>query len=67
MIAAIDEKVAARVGELAFFDILHPCSVHAYRYVMFGFARYCACMTTNALTLVYYEGIFCQVGFLLTG
>ena len=67
MIAAIDEKITARVGELAFFDVLDPRSVNADGDVMFGFARYSASMTADALALVDDKSIFRQVGFPLVG
>ena len=63
MIAAVDEKIAARVGKLAFFDVLDPCSVNAYWNVVFGFARYGAGMAADALALVDDKSVFRQPGF----
>ena len=63
MIAAIDEKIAARVGEFAFFDVLHPRSVHADRDVVFGFARDRTRVAADALALIDHEGVFRHVGF----
>ena len=67
MIATIDEKIAARVGKLAFFDVLDPCSVNANRHIVFGFARHGAGMAANALALVDDKGVFRHVGFPLVG
>ena len=67
MIAAVDEKIAARVGKLAFFNILDPSSVHANRDIVFGFACDCTGMAANTLTLVDDKGVFRHVGFLLIG
>lgn len=67
MIAAVDEKITARVGKFAFFDVLDPRSVNADRDVVFGFTRYGAGMTADALTLVDDKSVFCQVGFPLVG
>ena len=58
MVAAVHQKIAARVGELAFFDVFDPCAVDADGYVVFGLARYRAGVAANALALVYYEGVF---------
>lgn len=67
MIAAVDEKITARVGKFAFFDVLDPRSIHADRDVVFGFTRYGAGMTADALALVDDKSVFCQVGFPLVG
>jgi hypothetical protein len=67
MIATIDEKIATRVRELAFFDVLHPRSVHANGNIVFGFARHGAGMAANALALVDDKGVFRHVGFPLVG
>ena len=67
MIAAIDEKIAAGVGELAFFDVLDPCPVHANRNIVFGFARYSTGMTAYTLALVDDKCVFRHVGFPLIG
>jgi len=58
VIAAIDKKIAARVGELTFFDVLDPCAIDADGHVVLGFACHGACMAANTLALVDYEGIF---------
>jgi len=65
VIAAIDKKIAAGVGKLAFFDILDPGSIHANRNIVFGFARYSTGMTAYTLALVDDKGVFRHVGFLL--
>src|SRR5438876_5440486 len=57
MIAAIDEKIAARVGELAFFDVLNPCPVNANRNIVFGFACYSTGMAAYTFALVDHEGV----------
>ena len=67
MIATIDEKITARVGKLAFFDVLDPRSVNAYWNVVFGFARYGAGMTADALALVDDKSVFRQISFPLDG
>ena len=64
MIAAIDKKVAARVGKLSFFDVLHPRPVHANGYVVFGFARYSTRVAADALTLIDHEGILFHSAYL---
>ncbi len=63
MIATVNEKIAARVGKLAFFDVLDPCPVDANRNIVFGFARYGAGMAADALALVDDKGVFRHVGF----
>ena len=67
MIATVDKKIAARVGKFAFFDVLDPRSVNADRDVVFGFTRYGAGMTADALALVDDKSVFRQVGFPLVG
>jgi hypothetical protein len=63
VIAAIDKKIAARVGKLTFFDVLDPRSVNANGNIMFGFACYSAGMTANTFALVDDKGIFRHIGF----
>ena len=67
MIAAVDQKIAARVGELAFFDVLHPRSIDADRDIVFGFARDGTGMAADALALVDHKGVFRHAGFPLVG
>jgi hypothetical protein len=67
VVAAIDEKIAARVGELAFFDVFHPGAIHADRDIVFGFARDSAGMAADALALVDHKGVFRHAGFPLVG
>jgi hypothetical protein len=67
MIAAIDKKITARIGKLAFFDVLDPGSVNANGNIMFGFARYSTGMTAYTLALVDDKGVFRHVDFLLMG
>ncbi len=61
MIAAIDQKITARVGELAFFDILDPGSINPDGNVVLCLTGNGACMTANALALVDDKGIFRHV------
>src|SRR5438105_1234894 len=58
VVAAIDEKIAARVGELTFFDILYPRAIDTDGNVMFSFTCNSACMTTDTFTLVNDKGVF---------
>ena len=58
MVAARDLKYAARVGENALFDVLHPGPVHANRYLVLGLARHRAGVTTDALAVIDYEAVF---------
>ncbi len=39
MVAAIDEEIAACVGELALLDVLDPCAIHANRHIMLSLTR----------------------------
>ena len=57
MVTTVDEKIAARVGKFAFFDVLNPGAIDADRNVVFCFACHCAGVTANALALVDYESI----------
>jgi hypothetical protein len=63
MIAAIDKKVAARVGKFTFFDVLDPRSVNADGNIVFGFACYSTGMTAYTLALVDDKSVFRHVGF----
>ena len=63
MIATVDKKIAARVGELAFFDILDPGAIDPNRNIVFGFARYRTSMTAYALALVDDKGVFRHVDY----
>jgi hypothetical protein len=63
MIATVDKKIATRVGELAFFDILDPGAIDPNRNIVFGFARYCTGMTAYALALVDDKGVFRHVDY----
>ena len=66
MIAAVDEKIAPRIGKLTFLDVLDPRSIHADGYVMFGLARHRAGVAADALALVDHEGVFRHELFLLS-
>ena len=57
MVAAIDEKIATRVGKLAFFDILDPCAVDTDRYIMLRFASDGTGMSPDAFPMVNNKGI----------
>ena len=52
MIATVDEKIAARVGKLALFDIFDPGAIYAERDVVFFFAGHRARMTADATVVV---------------
>ena len=67
MIASIDKKITARVGELAFFDVFDPGAIDANGDVVFGFAGHGAGMAADTLALVDDKGVFRHVGFLLIG
>jgi hypothetical protein len=58
MVAARDLEYAARVGENALFDILDPGPVHAHGYMVLGFARHRAGVTSDALAVIDYEAVF---------
>src|SRR6266702_2230365 len=58
MIAAVDQKIAPRVGELTLFDILYPRAINTDRNIMFGLARHGAGMTADTLALVYNKRVF---------
>ena len=67
VIAAVDEKKAARVGKLAFFDIFDPCAIDSNRDIMLCFASHCAGMAANTLALVDDKSVFRHVGFSFIG
>ncbi len=66
VVAARDEEVASRVGELALLDVLHPRSVDADGHVVLGFAGDRAGVAADALALVDDEAIL-HVGILPGG
>ena len=57
MVAARDLKntTSIRVGSL--LHVLHPRTIHPKWNVVLRFARYCTCMTTNALAIVNNEAV----------
>jgi len=57
VIAAVYQEIAARVGELAFFDVLYPGAVDTDGDVVFGFTRHCTGVAADALALVNDKGI----------
>ncbi|HLG62964.1 MAG TPA: hypothetical protein VKY19_13580 [Ktedonosporobacter sp.] len=61
MIAAIHQKIATRVGKLAFFYVFDPGAVHANGHIMFSFTRYRAGVTADTFTLVNNEGVFHKI------
>jgi len=63
VVAAVDEKIAASVGKLAFFDVFHPGSIHANGHIVFGLARDSTGVTADALALVNYESILRHESF----
>ncbi|GAC1396902.1 MAG: hypothetical protein NVSMB49_01800 [Ktedonobacteraceae bacterium] len=52
MIAAIDQEIAARIGELPAFDVLDPGAVDTDGDIMFSLTRNGASMTSDTLALV---------------
>jgi hypothetical protein len=58
MIAARDLKYAPGVGVEAFFDVLHPGSIHADRNLIFSFACDRAGVASDALAIIDYESVF---------
>jgi hypothetical protein len=67
VIATVDEKIAARVGKLALFDIFDPGAIDANRDVVLCFASHCAGVAANTLTLVDDKGVFRHNDFPLVG
>src|SRR5579859_1029769 len=63
MIAAVDQEIAARVGEFSALDILHPGAIDTDRYIVFGFTGNCTGVTANALALVNHKSILRHVRF----
>src|SRR5205814_8578391 len=57
VIAAVHQKIAAGIGELAPLDVLDPCSIHSDGDIVFGFACNGAGMTADALALIHDETI----------
>ena len=66
MIAAVNEKIAPRIGKLTLLDVLDPRSIHSYGYIMFGLACHRAGVAADALALVDHEGVFRHELFLLS-
>jgi hypothetical protein len=62
VITARHLKYATRVGENALFDIFHPSPVHAHRHMIFGLARHCAGVASDAFAVIDYEAVFHPVG-----
>jgi hypothetical protein len=58
MVAACDLKYAAGVGENAFLDVFDPGAVHAYGDLVFGFARHCTGVASDALAVIDYKAVF---------
>jgi len=52
MIAARDLEDSPGIGECSLFNILHPGTVHAERYMVFGFTSHGAGMAANTLSVV---------------
>jgi hypothetical protein len=52
VVAAVDQKITAGVGELALLDIFHPRAVYPYGNVVLGFTCHSAGMAADALALV---------------
>ena len=60
MIAAIDKKIAAGVGKLAFFDVLDPGSINPNGDIVLCLAGDRASVAPDTFALVYHEGVFCH-------
>ena len=58
MIATRDLENPARIGELSFFDVLHPGAVDSHRNMIFRLAGYSAGVTTDALPIVDDKSVF---------
>src|SRR5579875_84633 len=58
VIAAVDEKITARVGKLPLLDVLDPRPVDADGNVVFSFTGDCTGMATDTLALVDHKGVF---------
>lgn len=58
MITASDEEIAACIGELPFFNILHPGAINPDWDIVFGFTRDGTGMAADTLTLVDDKGVF---------
>lgn len=58
MVAACNLKYATSVGENALLDVFDPGPVHSHRHLVFGFARYRAGVTTDALAVIDYKTVF---------
>jgi len=63
VVAAIDEKITPRVGELALLNILDPGAVDADGNVVFGFAGNGAGVAADTFSLVDDKGVFSHGGF----
>jgi hypothetical protein len=57
MVAAHDAEGAVGIRELAFFNVLDPSAVHPDGCIMLGLAGNGAGVATDALAIVYYEGV----------
>jgi hypothetical protein len=62
MVTARDLKVAARVWERPFLDVLDPRAIDAERHFVFGFASGRAGVTANALAVVNEEAVAGRMG-----
>jgi hypothetical protein len=62
MIATRDLKNTPRIREDAPLDVFHPGSVDAHGNFIFGFARNCAGVASDALAIIDYEAVFHFVG-----
>src|SRR5947209_7013657 len=58
VIAAVDQKITARIRELALLNILDPRAIDSNGHIMLGLARHCTSMAPNTLSLVNYKPIF---------
>jgi hypothetical protein len=58
MITARNLEYAPSVGVEAFFDVLHPGSIHANGHLIFSFACDRAGVASDAFAIIDYESVF---------
>ncbi len=63
VVAAVDQEIAARVGELALLDVFHPRAVYPYGNIVLGFTCHSAGVAADALALVNDKCILRQTCF----
>jgi len=58
VIAAVNKKIAPRIGKLALLDVLYPRAVNPDRNIVFGLTSHGTGMTADAFALVNNKGVF---------